>query len=302
MSARRSSPASKNQRRGASRRSGPPRPAPSRLDESYGDLSKRPLHILLFLLPLVLLYEIGAAVFLAGEGVIESIRAYRLLAEFFHRLGVSGLYLPGVAMVVVLLVWHLLRRDRWRARGGVLLGMLAESLFWTPPLLVLGQMVRRIPNIPDTARPIGAAAEFAISSVGELAAPILGPALASASAAGGDAFAALTLPARATLAVGAGLYEELLFRFVAISMFHFIAVDVGGLKHRTGNVVAVTLAALAFALYHDIAAPAGGVDLILAGFYFVAGLYFGLIFVLRGFGIVVAVHVIYDMVVLLLQK
>jgi membrane protease YdiL (CAAX protease family) len=234
------------------------------------------LTILIFLLPLVALYEYGAARYLAGDETrpVETIRAHRLLHEFFDAFGVSGLYLPGVALVVVLLVWHLLRRDRWRVRPAALGGMLLESIAWTIPLLVLGQMVGRAVQAP-----LGDVAALA------LAAPQAG-------------IAALEWPARATIAIGAGLYEELLFRFVAIGGLHFVAVDLLGLKDATGKVVAVVASAAAFALYHDVVlADAPG--LLQAGFFFLAGCYFGLVFVLRGFGVVVGVHTLYDLVVLL---
>jgi len=253
-----------------------PRRAASRRRPRYSEAIHRPLTILVFLLPLVALYEFGAAAYLAGEGEdrpIETIRAHRLLGEFFEAFGVSGLYLPGAALVVVLLVWHLLRRDPWRVQPGALAGMLAESLAWTIPLLVLGQMVGRAPETPPDG--------------------VAGAVLASGPA----GVAALAWPARATIALGAGLYEELLFRFVAIGGLHFVAVDLLGLKNAPGHAVAVVASAAAFALYHDIVLD--GTGLLQAGFFFAAGCYFGLVFVLRGFGVVVAVHTIYDLVVLL---
>jgi hypothetical protein len=42
----------------------------------------------------------------------------------------------------------------------------------------------------------------------------------------------------------------------------------------------------------------GGIDWRLLAFYCAAGLYFATLFVTRGFGIVVAVHALYDIVVL----
>ncbi|MEC9372352.1 MAG: CPBP family glutamic-type intramembrane protease [Planctomycetota bacterium] len=250
--------------------------------DSYLEVSQQPLHVLIFLLPLVILYELGATLFLTGgePGAIESIRAYRLLAEFFHAFGVGGIYLPGIARVVVLLVWHLLRRDSWRVRWPALVAMLAESMFWTAPLLVLGQMIGSVIR----------------SAQAHAAAPV---AIALAAA---PSITDLSWPARATLAVGAGLYEELLFRFVAITAIHFVAVDLLTMKDHVGKVVAVVLAAAAFALYHDVALDPGSVDFPRLAFYFAAGIYFGVIFALRGFGVVVAVHVIYDLVVLLLAN
>ena len=106
-----------------------------------------------------------------------------------------------------------------------------------------------------------------------------------------DQIAALPWQGRAAVAIGAGLYEEMLFRMVAIAGLHFVLVDLLGVKETPGRVTAIALAALAFALYHQ---DASGFP-----FYLLAGLYFGGIYVWRGFGIVVAVHAIYDLVALL---
>ena len=58
----------------------------------YLALSKRPLHVLLFLLPLIAFYEIGAGYFLteAVSGQVETIRAYRIVSDVFRFLGAVG--------------------------------------------------------------------------------------------------------------------------------------------------------------------------------------------------------------------
>lgn len=246
--------------------------------EDYGFLSTRPLHILIFLLPLVVAYEVGSAVYLAGDGTTAAkvIRAERLLSSFFELFGVGGLYLPGLLMVVVLIIWHLLTRDPWRIRWGVPAWMTVESIFWTLPLLVIGQMVFRLFKAPP-----------------ELIA------LAGGTG-GGETLVTLSKPALATIAVGAGLYEELLFRLMAIAALHAIAADVLRIKDGPSRAIAVFLSAIAFAFYHDVMLPSGGIDPGRLAVFTLAGLYFGTVFVLRGFGIVVAVHVLYDLAVLVL--
>lgn len=227
-------------------------------------LSKRPLHILVFLLPLVIAYEAGSIVYLSGTDgrTIETIGARGMVAAFFESFGVASIYLPGIALVVVLLIWHLLERDRWAVRGRVLLGMPFESALWALPLLVLGLLI----------------------------APQPAPAMP------GDPHS-LSLGARLTLSVGAGIYEELVFRLIVIAAVHLVAVDLLRLKPALGWAIAIVLSSAWFAWYHDIA-PGGNLDLGLAAFYFAAGVYLAVLFVVRGFGIVVAVHAIYDIVVL----
>lgn len=255
-------------------------PAPDSPREDYGFLSTRPLHILVFLLPLVAAYEIGSAFFLARDqaGAARTIRAERLLSSFFEMFGAGGLYLPGFLLVVVLFIWHVLTRDKWRIRWAVPAWMGVESIFWTMPLLVIGQMVFRLFQAPP---------QLIV--------------LASAGAPIGEApLGALSRPALATIAVGAGLYEELLFRLVGIAMVHAIAADVLRIKDGPAKAIAVFLSAAGFAFYHDVMLPTGGIDPARLAMFTLAGLYFGTIFVFRGFGIVVAVHALYDLAVLVL--
>lgn len=225
----------------------------------YWARSTQPLPVLLFLAPLILLYEIGSTLHLTDPEtghVRETIRAHALFSRFFELFGVGGAMLPGVAMIVVLLVWHIMSRQPWRVRPQTILMMAVESAAWALPLFVLGQ-----------------AAELA--------------ALAAAET-NDRSFGAL-----ATIAIGAGLYEELLFRMVAIAAAHFVLVDLLNMKEPHGKLSAIAIAAIAFALYHED----WSANLI---FFLLAGLYFGGLYVYRGFGIVVATHAIYDLVVLAL--
>jgi len=247
----------------------------------YARLSQRPLHILIFILPLVVAYEIGSAMFLSGDagGVAETIRAHRLLGDVFRIFGVGGVFLPGILLVVVLVVWHLMTGDPWKVKGKVLLGMLIESVAWTIPFLVLGTIAWELLQ--------GRAL-------------VNGPPAAAAVAAGqGAELAGRTLAARFTIGIGAGLYEELLFRMVAIAALHAVLVDVMGVKPRWGAIGAVVGAAVAFAVYHDVRLPTGSINWRMLVYYVLAGLYFGAVYVMRGFGIVVWVHALYDLAVLL---
>jgi len=262
---------------GAPRRRTPPAPKrPSRqAPTGYAALSTRPLHTLIFLLPIVALYEVGSVLYLANPqtGSTQQILAERLLGRFFELFGVGGLYLPAAALLAVLLLWHILERDPWRVRWGVPAGMLAESVVWTVPLVALAHLV-------------------AIAAGAGAAPPTAALALAADAQGAEETLRSLPWQARGTIALGAGLYEELLFRMVAIALLHFLLVDLLGVKETPGRVAAIAVSALLFALYHA--------NLAGTPFYLMAGLYFGAIYVWRGFGIVVATHALYDLVALVL--
>lgn len=244
---------------------------------TYAARSKRPLVILIFLLPMLILYEVGSWLYLRGEsGVFDTIGAHNLLARFFELFGAVSFHLPGITLVVVLLTWHVLRRDPWRLEPKTLGGMAMESVAWTLPLVVLGVL---------------------LSPAGVLAGGA--EALAQTGSSGVAAtLSELPWQARLTLSVGAGLYEELLFRMVGIAAAHVILADLLRVPERWAGPGAVLISAIAFAWYHDAAGSAGEVRLLLT-FYILSGVYFGIIYLARGFGIVVAVHALYDVFALI---
>ena len=234
----------------------------------YLALATKPLHILVFLVPLIAFYEYGAWAYLTGdEGTRSAILAQRMLENLFSAMGATSVHLPAILTVVVLLLWHAMTRDRWRVKPTVVLGMWGEAAVWTAPLLVLGVII---------ARALGVGIEPAANTE----------------------FEAATLGERLTIAIGAGLYEELLFRLLGITLFMLLFEDLLRFGKKQSAVLALLLTSVAFAWYHDPRLASGAYDWPLAGYYAIAGAYFGLIYVFRGFGIVVGVHALYDLVVL----
>ena len=243
---------------------------PSRGGAGYLDVSRQPLQILAFLVPLILLYEIGSARYLSdpAHGLTQTIRARSILLGFFQDFGVAGQFLPGLAIATVLIVWQVLSGQRWRISFWALPVMLAESLAWTIPLLVILALLKQSGT---------------------------GPAVA---AAGPDVIGSLPWQARVVISVGAGLYEELLFRMIGIAALHLVLVDLARMNDRLGSAIAVVLSAAAFAVYHDVTRANGHTDWSQAILLMSAGAYFGGVYLGRGFGIVVAVHALYDVFVL----
>lgn len=245
----------------------------------YVSESQRPLSILVFLLPLLAAYELGAWLYLSvGERGPTTIAAWGMLARFFEAFGVIGIHLPALLLVTVLLVWHLLVGERWRVRPMVLVGMGMEACVWTVPLTILLIVVE---SVLDGGSGAG---------VGRELVQVEG---------GGGGLRELPWQARLTISAGAGLYEEMLFRMILIAAAHTLLVDVLRLSDWFGGAIAVVVSAVAFALYHQQSGAGGGLGWVLP--YFVAGVYFGGLYLGRGFGLVVAVHFLYDVVALLVS-
>ena len=203
----------------------------------------------------------------AGEGVIRNGADVMLTGLFSWLLGPRG---PMVFMAVVIgvSVW-LIRRDpvRGALRPRTFALMFAEAIV----LAVVFGLV-----------------------VGTVTAQLLGPlrVLAAGVASG-------TALDRLTLSLGAGLYEELLFRVVLVALLAN-GLRLIGIGRVAGAIGATLVGALLFSAFHYVG-PFGD-PLRLDSFVFraLAGVAFSALYLTRGFGITAWTHALYDIGVLLL--
>lgn len=233
--------------------------------DSYWERARWPLQSLYFLLPMLLLYEMGLVFVVGRQG--EDVVARMLLQKLFDLFSVTGYHLPGVILVVVLLSWHLVKRDPWRFEPKVYAMMWLEASLLAVPLFVFMLVLFR-----DTSPPAVA---------GQWVVPLRAADCGMRTWQVGMVFS-----------IGAGIYEELLFRLIAIALLHMVLVDLLVLPKTYGAAGAILISAVAFSLYHFSDRDPFHLGRFL--FYTVAGLYFAAVYVLRGFGIVAASHALYD--------
>jgi hypothetical protein len=237
------------------------RAATGSLATTYLTESEKPLTALLFVLPLVVLYEIGVAWYgTLGNGSIEyRTTAFTLLTQFLHSFGAAGRYLPAMTVVAVLLCTHAARGEPWAFNIPWVPVMAVESLILALPLL----------GVYFLASPVHPQAAFT-----------------------GD------WKSMACLYLGAGIYEELLFRLVAFSLLSLLLIDLLRVKRMLATPVIVLIAAGVFSAYHML----GSNPLPWQAFVFIGlrGVYYGIIFLERGFGISVGTHTAYDLMFLAL--
>lgn len=248
-----------------------PRDFFGRRKEGYYQATHRPLNCLVFLLPLIILYEWGS--YTAGPLPLDEASAPGRVIAFYWIVRFLGLfatvptYVPGVLLVIVLVLWHLVTEGRTRLRWQVLGGMAVETFLFCIPLLVLNLMLQAYVLAGTTGS---------------------GPLLAGSAASMRD---------QLVIAMTAGIFEELIFRLLLIWMFKLFFVDL--LKWPKSESLAgiVVITAVLFGGYHYL----GQEQFLWRTFLFrsAAGVFLGMIYVLRGFGITVGTHSLYDVVVTL---
>jgi len=104
----------------------------------------------------------------------------------------------------------------------------------------------------------------------------------------------------ASLYLGAGVYEELIFRVGAISLLSILLMDLGRLSGRVATPLIVAISAAMFSGYHML----GIGHIPWQAFVFIAlrGVYYAIILLERGFGLSVGVHTAYDLLFLALRE
>jgi membrane protease YdiL (CAAX protease family) len=104
---------------------------------------------------------------------------------------------------------------------------------------------------------------------------------------------------RLMLSLGAGLYEELLFRVVLVSALAIAARTLFGWRPRAAGIFATLAGATLFSAAHYIGPFGDPLKLQSFVFRLLSGLAFSALYLQRGFGITAWTHALYDVMVLL---
>jgi len=234
--------------------------------QHYYYVTLRPWPSLLFILPILLVFEVG--IYLRQDGVpggsSQLVAAY-LIERLIVELGAGrfGYIFPGLLVVAILLAAHLVARHPWKFDLFVLPGMLGESLIWAIPLFVFSRVLNLTALLADAA-----VRDQWLDQI--------------------------------IRSFGAGLYEEVVFRLLCIGLLDILLVNIFKLNRPASRVFAVFASAALFSAQHH---PPLGVDpFVLSDFLFrtAAGIYLAGLFLFRGFGIAAGCHVFYNVIVVTL--
>lgn len=247
-----------------------PAPAESVLPTPAGYLRQAtlPWPSLLMLAPLILAYEVGTSYFTTAalHGKDQQIIAFSKMQEFFRALHASGRHMPAAAVLVMLLACHVARNDRWTVPWRTLIGMVVESILLGLPLLLVAFLVNRF---------------F----------PLVGLRASPASMQG-------SIADRLIMDIGAGVYEEFVFRLGLFMVMSLLFTDLLKVPERRAHLLMVVTSGILFSLYHYWSPTEHFLFRVFA-FRAIAGIYFGVIFLFRGFGITAGSHCAYDIIITL---
>ena len=227
---------------------------------------KNLLTSLVLVFPLFLVYQVGVLFTLPVLNGADFLTVF-----LFHNLGLSkGAYLAytaAVAVAFVIAVVVLRRKQRFDPR--LIVPVFVESAIYA---LTMGSLI-----------------VFVMTRVLHVS-----PRLAGGIADQG-------LATRFVMSLGAGVWEETIFRLGIMTGVAVLLERVLGLGRWVAVVVALLVSSVLFSAMHHI--PPYGDPLHLGVFLFrvLAGCFFGLVYWFRGFAVVVYTHALYDLYVLLVR-
>jgi membrane protease YdiL (CAAX protease family) len=221
---------------------------------------------LVLVFPLLLFYEVGVLFTDVMNG------ADFLTQTLFHLLGFNG-YLVTQGVLVLAYVGLLLflrRRQEFDLR--MFVPVLLESGVYA---LTMGTLI----------------VFFMVDLLG------IDPRLG----AGGGALQGAGILDRMVMAVGAGIFEELVFRLLLLTALTALGERALGLRRWVAVLLAFVVSSLAFSAAHHLGPLGEPLRLGVFVYRFMAGMFFAALYQFRSFGIAVYTHTLYDVYVLLIR-
>ena len=274
---------------------------------SYLERTSRPIYAVFFLLPFIIFYEIGT--FLINTDVLNQsqirVVAFVWLQNLLESLGFGGKFAwvaPPLAVVVILIALQITSGKRWHFLFGDILPMSIECILLAVPLIVLTLFLSSSTVLQDD---IGQADNSAVLIITEPLPSCSSTAdngLSSSSNQVGADEQSQPLLANIVTGIGAGIYEELVFRLILICILMLLFQDVLRLTHKNSIILSVLISAALFSAHHHVDFLSGQLNNIdpfnLTRFAFrtIAGIYFAVLFAIRGFGITAGTHAFYNII------
>ena len=229
---------------------------------SYFIKTRSSFYSFLFTIPLFFIYEVG--IFFLSKDDILVVRngADFLMRSILESFGIFGLYGLGAIFLIGFIITYIYffnDKSNKSIRADYLFIMIFESVCWA---LILYFLLSKFMLV--LMNPIGK-----------------------------------TITQQVTLAVGAGIYEEFLFRVMLISGLTGIIGFVFLWSEKVRKAAALIISAGIFSAFHFVGDYGDFFSMELFLLRFFAGIVLGILYIARGFGITAYAHSIYDLIVLI---
>ena len=229
---------------------------------SYFLQTRSSFYSFLFTIPLFFIYEVGIVFLSKDDILVVRNGADFLMRSILESFGIFGLYGLGAIFLIGFIITYIYffnDKSNKSIRPDYLFIMIFESVCWA---LVLYFLLSKFMLV--LMNPIGK-----------------------------------TITQQVTLAVGAGIYEEFLFRVMLISGLTGIIGFVFLWSDKARKAAALIIAAGIFSAFHFVGDYGDFFSMELFLLRFFAGIVLGILYIARGFGITAYAHSIYDLIVLI---
>ena len=223
----------------------------------YFSCVKKPVYNFLFVLPLLIIYE--TLILISGTPIRNG--ADVIVKLFFNLVGIKTLI--GFTLIIISIYAYIVFSNKDTASETIypayFVMMFIESVAYA---IALGPVVIRLTQKVALAAP----------------APLQ-----------------LGVIERIVASIGAGIYEEFIFRLVLISGLIYLFEKFLKLNNWQAALFAIFWASLIFSGFHYVGELADKFDAASFLFRFIAGVILSLLYFLRGYAIAVYTHAIYDL-------
>tara|TARA_B100001250_G_scaffold413954_1_gene449939 strand:+ start:845 stop:1564 length:720 start_codon:yes stop_codon:yes gene_type:complete len=227
----------------------------------YYKVTKSPFYGFIFTIPLFLIYEVGIIINSNNNMISMRNGADVLMRQILSFFGLNGIYWLGFIFLISYVITFFIHKKKIKQNeidNLYLFIMMIESLFWANLIYFFMSNVHLL-----LMNPIGS-----------------------------------IILQRVTLAIGAGIYEEFLFRVLLILLLSQIINFIFKWNFRFSRLIAMIISAGIFSSFHFLGEYGDYFSFNIFMIRFFAGIFLGILYFTRGFGIVAWSHSIYDLIVL----
>ena len=219
--------------------------------------SKSLFYSLVVTLPLFIIYEIGIFYMFQANVAYVKNGADVLIEEFIKMIGLNGYYAASSIFILVLFIVLISQRKNFKTFK---ISMKYITMMIFESLIYAAVLMMVLQNI------------YLIQGL------------------------TTSLLNNFILSIGAGLYEELIFRFFLLFILAKSFSFVFKTKEFTSLILSIIVSSVLFSVFHYIGAES--FTPLSFSLRFIAGIYLSIIYINRGFGIVALTHAFYDLFVI----